>query len=285
MILVTGADGFVGYNLIKALKAPARALVFFGGRKVRGIEQIHGDINDAKILNRALKGVDCVVHLAGVIKEEKLFKKVNVDGTRSLVNACRRNRVKKIVFVSTYLAGKGYNDPYGRSKREAERIIQDSGMKYIILRSTLMYGKGDSKNLTQLAKMIRRLPIIPIIGDGNYKLQPVFVGDVVKVITKAISAKKWDKVYYVAGPEALTYNGLVDIIAKSLGKRRIKIHIPLALIKPAVKVCGVLMRNPILSEEQLSYLVKDNVFSISGIVGDLDVHPQHIKDKIESVLT
>ena len=193
------------------------------------VEIIEGDILDRGILDKATKDVDTVIHLAAIIKsgDNSDLVRVNVDGTRNLVDACITNGVKRIIYISSLDAGLKDISIYGKTKGIAEDIIKSSNTDYVILRPALIYGKG-SKDICLLAELIKRYPVIPVFGDGEGLLQPVYVDDVCDIIIKLIKDRNIkNKIYYIAGEEAISLNNLIDKIAGLFSKRVIKIHIPL----------------------------------------------------------
>src|SRR3989344_7258422 len=173
-ILVTGASGFVGKNLIKHLNK--YNVNILSRKKIFGDGVFVGDLFDKKILLDASK-VDIVIHLAG-ISDGNVFK-INYEGTRNLVDACVENKVKKFIFISSFDAI--LETDYGKSKLKAEDYIKNSGLNYIIFRPTVIYGNDNKKDIGRLIRLIK-MGISPIPGSGNFKLQPVFVDDIVKVI-------------------------------------------------------------------------------------------------------
>lgn len=222
-ILVTGASGFVGKNLIKYLDK--YEVNILSRKKTLGNGVFVGDLFNKKILLDASK-VDIVIHLAGITDGNVL--KVNYEGTKNLVDACVENKIKKFIFISSYDAV--LNTDYGRSKLKAEECIKSSGLNYIILRPMVICGKDNKKDLGKLIRLIK-LGIVPIPGKGNFKLQPVFVDDIVKIILKAVESKLKNKIYFIGGSDALSFNEIVDKIANHLNKKIIKINIPVFLIK------------------------------------------------------
>jgi nucleoside-diphosphate-sugar epimerase len=221
MILVTGATGFVGRNLVKRFsqkdlrclsRTPTRQGTFIG------------DLNNLKSLKAATKGVSKVIHLAGVTKGD--VWKVNLEGTKNLIKACAVNKVKKIIFVSSFDAT--LNSEYGRSKLEAEKIVKQSGIDYVILRPTVIYGYNDKRNLGKIFSFVK-IGYVPVFD--NFLLQPVFVDDVIEIIIRCLSPKIVNKTYYVAGSETFTLSQIASMTSKVFDKKIIKIHLPSLLAK------------------------------------------------------
>ena len=221
-ILITGASGFVGKHLVKELLNSPHQVETYNRQKGYSYR---ADLNDKPYLAKATKNKDLVIHLAASYK--KNLNKINITGTKSLVEACVKNKVKKIIYMSSYDVL--IKSKYGLSKLAAEKIIKNSGINYIILRPTVIYG-GDNKNIGTIEACIKKYSIVPVPGDGTVKMQPLFVGDLVKLIFNSLKSEVKNQVYYVAG-QVLSFNEMVDIIAEHQNKKAFKIHTPKFIVK------------------------------------------------------
>jgi len=283
MILVTGATGFLGRHLLavfskKKIKAACLIRRVKSRGKIRGFKPVIGNLNEPESLYKATKNIDVVIHIAGEVnpKDNMLYNKINYLGTVNLVNACRKNKVKRIIYLSSLDAA--LKTAYGRSKSKAEKIIKRSGIDHVILRPSLIYGEGDNKHLADIARTIKRSPFIPVFGDGRYLRQPVYVRDVAESILKAVKLKKKNKTYNIGGPDKLEFDAMMDMIAESLGLKRIKIHIPFSIGRFFVGLYERIMPNPGFTVEQMDSLRMDKVFDISDSVRDLGLKPKRFKD-------
>ncbi|MFZ3089130.1 MAG: NAD-dependent epimerase/dehydratase family protein [Nitrospirota bacterium] len=290
MILVTGGTGFLGRNLLKKLiheKILFRCLVR-DRKKIDDnsrVEIIEGDILDRGILDKATKDVDTVIHLAAIIKsgDNSDLVRVNVDGTRNLVDACITNGVKRIIYISSLDAGLKDTNIYGKTKAIAEDIIKSSNIDHIILRPALVYGRG-SKDICLLADMIKRYPVIPVFGNGEGLLQPVHVDDVCNIILRLINDRNIrNKIYYVAGEEKISLNALIDKIAGLFSKRVIKIHIPLWVLWLPLRAYNFFLKKSLINYKSLSILSMDKVCEIGEARGDLNFKPLNLEEGLKSV--
>jgi uncharacterized protein YbjT (DUF2867 family) len=238
MILVTGAAGWVGTHLIKRLSASGhtvRALV----RRRRDVDRFRRltvpaycvEGTDPASLAAALHGVEQVVHLAGTFRESPsdTFETVHQEGTRRLLQAARQAGVLHVVYVSTLGAAPDRIYPFVRSKWLAEGEVRGSGLPYTILRPSLLFGEGD-RFLTPLMTLLRRIPYAFIPGQERLRSQPLWVGDLVSCLVRAVhDGAGRGEVIPLAGPEQVTYEGVVDLVQKRLGVRRRKVRVPISL--------------------------------------------------------
>lgn len=290
MILITGASGFVGRNLLRSLgdKGMRIKCLVRDRSKVdldEKIEIVEGNISDRNVLYEATKNVDTVVHLAAVIKssEPREFENVNVIGTKNLVNACLRNGIKKIIYVSSLDATLNRPDVYGKTKAGGEDEIIRSSIDYIILRPALIYGK-DSKDINILAKIVKTFPIIPVIGGGTYKFQPVYINDVCEIIAKLINSDIRNKIYYIAGEQEISMNDLIDKIASIYAKKVFKIHVPLWLLWLPIKLYNFFFKNSTVNYQALKQLTQDKTCKINEIKRDFNFKPVSIDDALKHIL-
>ncbi len=259
-LLITGATGFVGKHLLKALSK--HEINILTRKEISGKNVFSGSLFEKEILLKASE-VDIVIHLAGTADGD-VFK-VNYEGTKNLIDACVQNNVRKFIFVSSYDAV--LNTDYGKSKLKAEEYLKSSGLNYIIFRPTVIYGKDNKKDIGKLIALAK-LGIVPVPGDGNFKLQPLFVEDFVSIIVKSIESKHKNKIYSIGGGDALTFNEMVEVISNHLVKKVIKIKIPVFLIK---------LRN--------RTLLKDKVCSNEFVEKDFNFYPRRFEEAIDEIIT
>ena len=135
-----------------------------------------------------------------------------------------------------------------------------------------------------LFDIIKKYNFAPVIGNGNYKLQPVYVGDVVKVIIKCLEPRIKNKVYFVAGPEALTFNEIIDNASKILTRNPIKVHFPLAFIKVLLKPYELIARNPSLTYKKILMVTENKTCDISKTKRDLKFKPISFEEGLKKTL-
>jgi NADH dehydrogenase len=171
---------------------------------------------------------------------------------------------------------------YSRSKLEAEQSIKKSGMKWLILRPSEVYGQRAGDSINRLIRWIQRYIFVPVIGTGTCKLSPVFIDDVVSAIASSIFKKELEnETIVLAGPEELTYDDLVDRVAAYFGVKRFKLHLPVGLIRLGMTVMPKLGMN-ILVPDQISRLLCNKSFSIDLAKEKLDYSPRVLEEGIKN---
>lgn len=261
---IIGATGFIGLNLAAALASsgiPVRAVARrpeYARRLLPAtVEVISGDIRDESSLTTALRGCTAAVNLVGIIRGKKDdFKALHREGTRHVVAAAKNAGVQHVVYVSAQGADMSSTNPYFRTKAEAEGIVEASGLPFLILRPCLVLGKGDGFTKT-LGDLLRQAPIVPVIGNGRYPLRPMAVVDLVAVLLQGSTGRGAGRHFVVAGPEEVSYEDLLHRALRILGLRKPLIHLPVALVAPAVRALETVSEPP-LTSLQLSMLLAGN---------------------------
>ena len=293
MILVTGGTGFVGSHLIRRMRQeglPVRAVVR-NPDKARaltdlGVDVVAGDIADRDSLAKAAAGCDRVIHLVGIIQEAAgaTFQGVHVEGTRSVIDAATRAGIHHFVYQSALGTRPDAKSEYHRTKWQAEELVRASGMPYTILRPSLIYGPGDQFTI-RLSEMIRMSPVLPVIGSGRSKVQPIFIQDAVSCIVKAVSSDSFrGKMYEIGGPDQLTYEEVTLAIADAMGVKRPTFHMPLFFIKSMARIFETILPKPPVTTDQLIMLQEDNVCDMRDIREAFGIEPVAFKDGIRTFI-
>ncbi len=239
MILLTGATGFVGRHLLNKISKidRVRCLVRHERQaeelKKKGYETIIGDISENKRLLEATRGVDIVIHSAALMRgTRKQYELVNVVGTKNVVEACKKENVKQVIYLSSVLADEDYDNGYGKTKREGEDIVKNSGICYAILRLDAVYGKNDKRTVGKIANAIKKSPaVLLLFGKGQANTHFLHVENATDAITAALkNTKAKNKTYYLAG-EKICYNELVRLFADKAKKRKMVLYAPFPLLK------------------------------------------------------
>ncbi len=288
--LVTGASGRLGTRLIKELVdrgIKVRALVSKKESLIglpSGVVPFVGDIKDKKVLNEACEGVDTVFHLAAVVSQYKVpvkeLVRVNVDGTNDVIEACKTNRVRHIIFASsvdvygnnrkeilTEESKTKPTDMYGHSKMMAEDIVKESPIPYTILRFAAIYGPGFEKSFFKIFRVIKEEKAY-IIGNGSNHLPIIHVNDAVQaLIFSGMNSEALNKIYNVSDGEEHTQEELFNVAADMLKVEKPKKHMSALVVKIFAKKRG-------LDSDELRFITCDRKISIEKITKDLGYKPK-----------
>jgi len=250
-IFVTGASGFLGSRLLRTLVT--RGMAFVGldrtgklaakGASQDGLEVVRGDLLNPQTYREALASTPTVVHMAaatGKASADEHFE-VNSRGTETLLEECLQAGVQRFLFISS-IAVKFPDKSryyYAQAKQLAERAVQDSGLDFMILRPTIILGRG-SGPLTALDRLAR-MPVIPVFGDGRVRVQPVFVEDLVACIVAILEQPLFgEEVLELGGPTVLTIEDLLlEIRRAGIGRPGRTVHVPL---RPLLMLLGAAER-------------------------------------------
>ena len=231
-VAVTGANGFVGKNVRKFLyKNKVRVLGISRKNFVKYP-------NETKVqsknllehqLQKKLKNYDALIHLIGIGTESSrsTFEQINVDLTKNTIELCKKSGIKKIVYISGLGVSKDSTSSYFASKYNAEQEIINSGLDYTIFRASYIIGKTDHLTKSLSNQMKKGTIVIP--GSGKYRLQPIFVEDVAKIILESILEKKFsNKILDLVGPTKINFEDFVKLFSKNMKVKLKKINLKAA---------------------------------------------------------
>jgi NADH dehydrogenase len=254
MILITGGTGFVGRALVRQLfdsGYPVRTLLRPSPRTPRlpkgvPVEVAVVGLGDVRGLRAALRDVDTVIHLAGTEHQGRNANLLGTDiqGTRNLAQAAKSAGVKRFIYLSHIGADRASAYPVHKAKGIAEEHIRKSGVPHTIVRSSIIYGPEDHFT-TNLARLLRRAPIFfPIPGDGQTRIQPLWVEDLVTCLLWAMeNPETLNNTYEVGGSEYFTLRQTLEQIMNVIGKRRVLVSLPQPFLRALVVTLETFLPN------------------------------------------
>lgn len=278
-VFVTGATGFTGSHVVPLLlQSGYHVRCLYRPTSDRfllpqpEIEWVLGDLSDIRALTASMQGIDAIVNIASL----------GFGHAESIISAVRKAGIQRAVFISTTAIFTQLDAKSKKIRVAAELAIENSGLKYTILRPTMIYGSPRDRNMWRLIQFMRTSPIVPIFGDGNSLQQPVYVGDVAQaVVNSLLRDKTICKNYNIAGKHPLTYNEVIDTIARQMKKRIGKFHLPARLVVHLLRLFEW-MRIPFpFKAEQVLRLNEDKAFSYAEAQRDFDYNPLSFEDGIK----
>lgn len=294
MILVTGASGYVGGYVLRELAKtqpnnPVRALVRGASQsaKVQGLsaQPVMGDVTDPASLPAAMQGVDTVVHLAAVNRDRGAvtMERVNQQGTINVTDAARAAGVKHIINVVGLGASPSKPYPLARTQGIGVDYISQSGVPFTILEASVIFGAGD-EFLNTLAGLARVPPFMIVPGDGRSRFQPIAAVDVGRCVARSVEmagvmAGVRNQRLQICGAEVLTLEQIIDEILKTMQISRIKLKMPVPLLRIAVGLMSVLPRPPV-TPSLLAQLGVDNVATDNATQKVFGVQPLPLRGNI-----
>jgi len=298
---ITGASGFIGKHLARHLLQrgwQVRALIH--NQKIiglDGLETIEGHIRNLTLLKEALIGTDVLFHLASALGASQIgrrdFYAVNVEGTRTVLEAARELGIRKAIHFSSAgalghvqpgeIAGEDYppdpRDIYDKSKLAGEQVAQEfarRGMDVVIIRPGWVYGPEDRRTL-KLIRAIARGKYV-LVSKGKTLQTPVFIQDLIQGTMLCTEKGRSGEIYHLAGPEVLTVRIIVETIASAAEKKIPRFTIPLFPVRCAAWLMGktfsLFKKEAPLNPSRLSFFVHPKPLSSQKAVGELGYSPK-----------
>jgi uncharacterized protein YbjT (DUF2867 family) len=289
---IFGGSGFIGRYIVQrlarrgwilriAVRRPDSALFLKPLGDVGQITPVAANIRHDASVAAAIEGVDHVINLVGVLYEHgpQRFAAVHAEGARRVASAARAAGVKRLLQMSALGADPGSPSLYARTKAEGEAMVRAEFPEAVILRPSVVFGPEDDF-FNRFAEIARFSPILPLIGGGKTRFQPVYVGDVadaaVAILDRPADAPfaPAGKTYELAGPRIYSFKQLMELLLAEIGRKRILLPVPWGIARLQAAVLGLLPQPP-LTLDQLKLLQRDNIaggqlpgFAELGIVPD-----------------
>jgi NADH dehydrogenase len=247
------------------------------------VDVYYGNIDDVEALTTACNGVEQVIHLVAVIRQGKYatFDSVNRAGVENVVAAAKAaGSVQQFVHVSAVGAINNPEFPYLQSKWQGEQAVISSGLPYTVFRPSIIFGEGD-EFLNSLAALVRLFPLVPVIASGRNRLQPIWVEDVAQCIALSLSRHDLQgHTLELGGPEQLNYNQVVSVVARAMGKQRLRLHVPMWAMRISVALMQAFMSRPPINSEMLKMMRVRNVAEMGMVEQTFGFTPRPLEGNI-----
>jgi NADH dehydrogenase len=283
-VFVTGGTGFVGSEVVRHLAGAGHQVVVLvrpgsEGKlpEVPNVRMHPGDVTDPGSLPEGMQGCEAVIHLVGIIREYPArgvtFERLHVDATRNVISAAAAQGVRRYLHMSANGVREDGVAEYHRTKWRAEEAVRASQLDWTIFRPSLIFGPG-SEFVAMLAELIQKLPVVPVVGDGRYRLQPVAVGQVAQTYLKALAMPETvGRVFHLGGADSYAYDEILDVTGRALGRGKVaKLHQPVVLIRPIVRLLENFRVFP-LTQDQLTMMLEGNVCDQRTWAETFDIEP------------
>jgi len=287
IVLITGASGFLGSRTVKlALERGHEVRAFVRSRNppahpnLSPENMVIGDMTDPASFISAVKNANAVIHCAAITSEGKpdwaLSRRVNVEGTRNLINAVQQHGAPNArwIQISSMSAHPVSTSAYGVTKREADDEVKKSNLPWTILRPSIIYGPGGKGLVSKTLSLMQKLPVLPVVGSGHELLRPIYVDDVARAALDCIENKQtFGKSYMLGGADEISFNGFLHHLANSAGLRRPLIHIPIPVALLLARSLGIISKNPPITADNVLGIKQLQRVEIAPAIHDFGFQP------------
>lgn len=274
-ITIFGGTGFIGHSLIRKLaqtgatlriaaRHPQKAYDLRPNGRVGQIVPLHC-ASDKESVERAVKGADIVINLVGILYEPKkgAFKKAHIDLPDFIAQAASEYKVKRLIHISALGIRESGSD-YAASKRDGEDAVLQAYPQATVFRPSIVFGPKDSF-FNMFANLSMVLPILPLIGGGKTKFQPVYVEDVAEAIMQALRLDEAKgQIFSLGGPDVLTFKELMEKMMRYTGRKRALVSLPWSIARVQASILSLLPK-PLLTNDQVTSLKTDNILKEGDI--------------------
>jgi len=276
-VAVMGGAGFIGRYIVKRL-AERGEVVAVGGRHAAAAKflKLKGDVGQVGLINIAiddetllpafLAGKDALINCVGILKEtgSQKFDIVHHQAPARLARLAREAGVERLIHVSAIGADPRSTSAYARSKAAGEQAVRDAFPTATILRPSIVFGPEDDF-FNRFAAMATMSPVVPLIGGGDTRFQPVYVSDVADAALRALDdPAAAGRTYELGGPKVYTFRQLMELMLAEIKRKRSFVNLPFALASLQARLMAILP-NPPLTVDQVEMLKRDNVVSSGAL--------------------
>ena len=293
MILVTGASGFVGNRvaarLVESRQFPVRAMVRTRSKApdLAGAEVVEADLTRPETLEPALAGVTSIIHAAAITANVKepyrgAYERINRVGTENLVAAAGAAGVSRLVVMSGLGTRPATRGTYMATRWGLEEAVRKSGIPFVILQPSVLFGAG-AEFIAALARLARVSPVLPLLGGGKLRFQPLWIDDLVKCLVACLDGDRaLGKAIVLGGSEYATFKEVLQTICQAMSIRRLLVPLPLPIARVQASLMSAILRNPPLTPASTELFAFDNVTDLDAVDRNFGFHPSGFREHLKT---
>jgi uncharacterized protein YbjT (DUF2867 family) len=292
MILVTGGTGFVGSHVLRRLSeteppGTVRTLVRNRAKALvpDGVSIVEGDITQPESLAAAVAGVDVIIHAAAITGDRKepyrgAYDHINRVGTENLVSAATGAGVKRLVVMSGLGCRPAPTGTYMATRWGMEEAVRGSGIPFVILQPSVLFGAG-APFVTALAGLARVSPVLPLVGGGRTRFQPLWIEDLVMCLVASTSSQTLvGHALPLGGSEWATFKEVLQTICRAMSVRRLLVPLPMPIARMQAGLMTAVMSKPLLTPAALELFSFDNATDLDAVDRAFGFHPGGFRDHL-----
>ncbi len=287
---MTGASGFLGAHLAnyaamsgRDVRCLIRRTSDASSLDPKRMQICYGDLLDPASLRAALEPpVRTVVHCAATTSETRVDYaqsfKVNVEGTKNLLEACQAQGIERFIMISTQSANEKNPSTYGRTKLAGDVLVEESKLGYTILKPSTIYGPGAKGLFAKMVRLIDGVPVVPILGSGSRLIRPIHVFDLSEAILHCEGLQQtFGKTYDLGGRDLVSYEDFISLILGARGKRKPFVRVSLPVCQLLAGMFSVL-KNPPFTHDNVMGLNQNQVCNIEAARSDFGFNPRGLRE-------
>jgi uncharacterized protein YbjT (DUF2867 family) len=292
MILVTGGTGFVGSHVLRRLaqtepRGSLRALVRNHAKASlpEGVVVVEGDVTKPESLPAAVSGVDVIIHAAAITGDRKepyrgAYDRINRVGTENLMAAAKNAGVKRLVVMSGLGCRPAPAGTYMATRWGMEEAVRASGIPFVILQPSVLFGAG-APFVSALAGLARVFPVLPLVGGGRTRFQPLWIDDLVTcVVASQSSGEPAGRALSLGGSEWVTFKEVLQTICRAMSIHRLLVPLPMPIARIQASLMTAVLPKPPLTPAALELFGFDNATDIDAVDRAFGFHPRGFREHL-----
>ncbi len=298
IITIFGASGFIGRNVVRLLaqegyriRAACRDLEKAKFLRTMGevgqISIIQAFVENEASVDEAIKGANMVINLVGTLYEKRsqTFEQVHIIGAQTIAKATAAQKVQRLIHFSALGASKQSPSRYAQTKKAGEKAVMEAYPRAIIVRPSVVFGPDDLF-YNRFARLLKTLPILPLIGSGSTELQPVYVGDVAHAIREILQKcpNRKSEIFEIGGPRIYTFRRIIEYMVELTHSHAVLLPIPFPLAKLMGRVCEWLPNPPLTYDQVLLLQCNNTLNGKSNALLNFGITPQPVEAIVPSYI-